>query len=154
MGLWRIEDTIDDIIATDNRLAGVIDKIEHFHSESRRKEVLAVYGLLFAMNEIIGVFDPRTLDFEIKAEIEMLGTLIAVYPYKNDYILYGELEIYRVSESMEILWDFSGRDIFVKCYGDQPTFQMKEDRICLYDFEDNYYEISYDGKIIADIPAK
>lgn len=111
-------------------------------------------GLLFAMNEIIGVFDPRTLDFEIKAEIEMLGTLIAVYPYKNDYILYGELEIYRVSESMEILWDFSGRDIFVKCYGDQPTFQMKEDRICLYDFEDNYYEISYDGKIIADIPAK
>ena len=51
LGLWRIEDTIDDIIATDNRLAGVVDKIEHFHSESRRKEVLAVYGLLFAMTD-------------------------------------------------------------------------------------------------------
>ena len=51
LGLWRIEDPIDDIIATDNRLAGVVDKIEHFHSESRRKEVLAVYGLLFAMTD-------------------------------------------------------------------------------------------------------
>ena len=29
LGLWRIEETIDDIIATDNRLAGVVDKIEH-----------------------------------------------------------------------------------------------------------------------------
>jgi len=111
-------------------------------------------GLLFAMNELIGVFDPRTLELEIKAELDLLGTMIAVYPYKNDYIFYGELEIYRISEAMEILWEFSGRDIFVKCKGNESAFQMKEDRICLYDFEENYYEISYDGEVIADNLAK
>lgn len=111
-------------------------------------------GLLFVMNEIIGVFDPRTLEMEIKAELDLPGTMIAVYPYKNDYIFYGEMEICRLSEDMDIVWSFYGRDIFVKCNGKQSAFQMKEDRICLWDFEDNYYEISYNGEVIADIPAK
>ena len=34
--------------------------------------------------------------------------------------------------------------------GEEPAFEMKSDRICLYDFEDNYYEIDYDGNVIKD----
>lgn len=47
-------------------------------------------------------------------------------------------------------WSFSGRDIFVRYMGEEPAFEMKSDRICLYDFEDNYYEIDYDGNVIKD----
>lgn len=34
--------------------------------------------------------------------------------------------------------------------GKSLAFEMKSDRICLYDFEDNYYEIDYDGNVIKD----
>lgn len=51
IGLWRIEETVNDIIAADKRLCKVVDRIDHFHSESRRKEVLAVYALLYAMTD-------------------------------------------------------------------------------------------------------
>ncbi|MDE7205768.1 MAG: hypothetical protein K2N90_01155 [Lachnospiraceae bacterium] len=34
--------------------------------------------------------------------------------------------------------------------GEEPAFEMKRDRICLYDFEDNDYEIDYDGNVIKD----
>ncbi len=30
----------------------------------------------------------------------------------------------------------------------KEPFELRTDYICLYDFEDNYYEINYDGKII------
>ena len=36
-------------------------------------------------------------------------------------------------------------DIFVSIT-DKTPFEIKSDRICLYDFEDNYYEIDFNGK--------
>ncbi|MDE5737188.1 MAG: hypothetical protein K2H93_02355, partial [Oscillospiraceae bacterium] len=67
-------------------------------------------------------------------------------------ILYGEYIIYRIAKDLSIKWEFSGRDIFVRYEGNAPAFIMKKDRICLYDFEDNYYEIDYNGKLILDKP--
>lgn len=32
--------------------------------------------------------------------------------------------------------------------GKEPAFEMKCDRICLYDFEVNYYEIDYNRLLI------
>lgn len=63
-------------------------------------------------------------------------------------ILYDETDIYRIAEELLILWRFSGRNIFVRCAGDEPAFEMKVDRICLYDFKDNYYEIDYNGNLV------
>lgn len=83
-----------------------------------------------------------------------IGPVLEVYPYRDDFILHGELLICRVSRNLELLWEFGGRDIFVKQAGD-PAFEMKKDRICLYDWENNYYEIAYDGTLMADsAPAK
>ena len=48
----------------------------------------------------------------------------------------------------EVVWDFGARDIFVRYHGKEPAFEMLPDRIRLYDFSDNYYEIDYDGKVI------
>ena len=72
---------------------------------------------------------------------------------QDDFILYGEVEIYRVDRNLEVKWIFSARDIFVRYEGDEPAFEMKEDRICLYDFINHYYEIDYDGKLLVEKSA-
>lgn len=109
-------------------------------------------GLFLMLNDRLCIFDPEKLEIIKSVKIHTLGALFCVYPYGEDYILYGELEIYRISSDLNVKWEFTGRDIFVRYQGAEPTFEMKEDRICLYDFEDNYYEISYDGKLITDYP--
>lgn len=107
-------------------------------------------GLFMMLNEVLCIFNPQTLSIDKQIEIKPLGTMFEVHPFGDDYILYGELEIYRISSDLNVEWTFSGRDIFVKYTGNEPAFIMKEDRICVYDFEDNYYEIDYDGKLILD----
>lgn len=58
------------------------------------------------------------------------------------------MEIYRITKELSVQWQLCGKDIFETYAGGEPAFEMKSDRICLYDFEDNYYEISYDGEVI------
>lgn len=105
-------------------------------------------GLFLMLNDLLCVFDPETISIIKQSHINPLGTMFEVHQVDNDYILYGEIEIYRISEDLKVKWNFSGRDIFVRYQGEEPAFVMKNDRICLYDFEDNYYEIGYDGKLI------
>ena len=106
------------------------------------------------LNDILCVFDPETGKAEKETHIDPMGTMFGAYAYGDDFILYGEIEIYRIDRDFKIKWRFFARDIFVRCDGGDPAFQMKADRICLYDFLDNYYEIDYDGKIILDRPVK
>lgn len=107
-------------------------------------------GLFLMLNDVLCIFNPSTLEIDRQSKIDSLGTMFEVHQFEEDYILYGELEIYRISSALSVQWKFSGRDIFVRYSGNEPAFIMKEDRICLYDFEDNYYEIDYDGKIISE----
>lgn len=109
-------------------------------------------GLFLMLHDTLCIFDPKNLEIRRKIKIRPMGTMFEVYPYGEDYILYGECEIYRISSDLTIKWEFSGRDIFVRHQGNEPAFEMGEDKICLYDFEDNYYEISYDGRVLLDNP--
>lgn len=104
--------------------------------------------LFLMLNDLLCLFSPKSLDIDKLQRLDTIGTMLAPYPYKHDFILYRELDIFRVTSELSIQWQFSGRDIFVRCKNDIPAFEMKSDRICLYDFEDNYYEISYDGILI------
>ena len=110
-------------------------------------------GLFLMLNDILCVFDPKNLELSKKIKMYPMGTMFEVHPYGEDYILYGECEIYRISSDLNVQWQFSGRDIFVRSRGKEPAFELQKDRICLYDFEENYYEVSYDGKVITDRPA-
>ena len=65
----------------------------------------------------------------------------------NRFIIYGEQYIRMIDNNLNELWNFSGKDIFVSISGKNP-FEICNDRIKLYDFEDNYYEINFDGKQI------
>lgn len=105
-------------------------------------------GLFMMLNEILCVFNPETLSVDRQAKINPIGTMFEVHTYGEDYILYGELEIYRISADLSVKWEFTGRDIFVNYQVDEPAFKMTDDKICLYDWEGSYYEIDYNGNII------
>ncbi len=89
----------------------------------------------------------------MEKHIDPMGTMFEAHAFGEDFILYGETDIYRVDNDLNIKWRFSARDIFVRQSGREPAFQMKEDRICLYDFWENYYEIDYDGNLLLDVPS-
>ena len=76
----------------------------------------------------------------------------AIYKVPKGYILYGEVDIVGLSNDFKREWEFSGYDIWASVTGKNP-FEICKDRIRLYDFCDNYYEIDFDGRIIRDIPA-
>ena len=61
----------------------------------------------------------------------------------------SQTDITMLDGNLNKKWAFSGMDIFVSISGKNP-FEMKEDRICLFDFYDHYYEIDYDGKLLDD----
>ena len=48
------------------------------------------------------------------------------------------------------IWRFSGKDIFATV-SDKTAFTIENDSIKLYDFEDNFYELDFNGKLITEI---
>lgn len=106
-------------------------------------------GLFMMLNDVLCVFSPDNASVTKQVRINPMGTMFEVHRLENDYILYGEMEIYRISQELIVKWFFSGKDIFVRYLGNEPAFLMKQDRICLYDFEDNYYEINFEGTLIS-----
>ena len=107
-------------------------------------------GLFLFLNDTVCEFDAQTGEVKNKKSINMMGTLFSVYRYQQDFILYCEMYIIRMTQDLEVVWDFGARDIFVRYHGEEPAFEMMSDRIRLYDFSDNYYEIDYDGNVIRD----
>lgn len=78
-------------------------------------------------------------------------TVFSINKLENDFIIHGELEIKRITKSGEIVWYFSGRDIWINMEG-KTELQIENDRIKLFDFESNEYNINFNGKLIEDQP--
>ena len=76
---------------------------------------------------------------------DMFGSAFSLNKFGDDYIVHGEIEIARYDSDFNKIWSFSGSDIFTSITG-KTAFEMSENSIKLYDFQDNYYEIDYNGK--------
>lgn len=81
-------------------------------------------------------------------DIGGLGCNYAIYQVEQAYLICGELEIAMLDAGLHRLWSFSGADIFASVTGKNPV-ELRERSIVLYDFEDNRYEIDYDGNVIS-----
>ena len=82
-------------------------------------------------------------------EFECCGCTFGLYRVTNGYIIYGEIEIVMLDLNFDKLWAFSGKDIFVS-QTRKDVFVLGEHSIKLYDWEDNFYEIDYTGKLISE----
>ncbi|MBR2860940.1 MAG: hypothetical protein IKB86_03790 [Clostridia bacterium] len=78
---------------------------------------------------------------------DIFGCVFSLNKFGDDYIVYGEMEIARFDSKLNKLWSFSGIDIFFSPTG-KTAFEMTKDTIKLYDFNDTFYEIDYNGKEI------
>ena len=52
-----------------------------------------------------------------------------------------------LDNNLSEIWKFIGKDIFASICN-KKVFEICNDRIKLYDFEDNYYELDFNGKQI------
>lgn len=86
-------------------------------------------------------------------EFECFGCTFGLYRVANGYVIYGEIEIIMLDLDFNKMWEFSGRDIFVSQTRDD-VFVLGEHSIKLYDWENNYYEIDYMGKLIREQTKK
>lgn len=83
-------------------------------------------------------------------QFKCFGCNYGIYRIKDGYIIYGEIEITKLDLEFNKMWSFSGRDAFVS-ERQQKCFEICKNSIKLYDYEDNYYEIDFDGNLLQDI---
>lgn len=76
-----------------------------------------------------------------------MATCFQIFKYKNQYIVHGELEISKLDIDGEILWQFSGEDIFVNL-DNENEIEMTETHIRITDFSNTVFTIDYNGEII------
>jgi hypothetical protein len=68
--------------------------------------------------------------------------------YRNDYIVHGELEISRLDRKGQLIWQFTGSDIFTTPNG-HDTFEIGQTTIKAKNWEETIYELEIEtGKLI------
>ncbi len=72
------------------------------------------------------------------------ATCFQVVKYGENYLIHGELSISMINRKGDILWTFSGRDIFVRP-GDEVTFKVIDSEIYLMDWQGYEYTLNGDG---------
>lgn len=72
---------------------------------------------------------------------DSMGCFYGIYKILEGYIIYGEIDIVMLDFDLNKLWVFSGKDIFV-------SFEICDNIIKLYDWDNNYYEVDFCGKQI------
>src|SRR5574337_974338 len=75
------------------------------------------------------------------------ATCFQIYPFANDFIIHGELEICRIDSKGSKLWSFGGRDIFVTTDGSK-SFEIKGHHIHLKNWGGDEYVLNEHGKLI------
>lgn len=104
--------------------------------------------LTVLQNDAIVQIDVNSAALLYFKKFDCFGCNYGLYKVKMGYIIYGEMEITMLDFNFNKKWSFSGRDIFVSVSG-KKAFELCENSIRLYDFEDNFYEIDYMGNLIA-----
>ena len=80
-----------------------------------------------------------------KVECDQSATF-QIFQIKDTFLVHGEQEISRLDKLGNILWSFSGEDIFVH-KDDDNIIQIENDEITIKDWEGNLYRLDFNGKI-------
>lgn len=136
---------------TIDRCSGVVFRIALIGDGYTKVEncaVLEADRLTVLMNKTVVQLDAASGALLRSAEIDCFGCNYAIYRVHDGYIIHGELQITMLDPMLNKKWDFTGRSIFVSQSG-KCAFEICGDVIKLNDYDDNYYEIDLDGKLLA-----
>jgi len=101
-------------------------------------------SLLVCCGDSVFSLDLPSLELKWQAHADPVACF-QIYKIEEEYLVHGEVEITRLNRYGDVIWAFSGRDIFVSS-DNEPSFLLKKDRILLVDWEKNKYELGFNGK--------
>ncbi len=110
--------------------------------------VLNADRIVIAKFNTVYMLDILTGNISYKEFKDMAGAY-ALYKVDDGYIIHGEMEIVKLDFDINEKWTYDGVDMFTSVTG-KESFTLLEDRIELYDFEDNHYVIDLNGKSIKE----
>lgn len=94
------------------------------------------------------VFSISILDLKLNWVKKLdMATCFKIFKIENDFVVHGELEITRIDNLGNIIWQFGGADIFISLDG-EDSFQLNDDNIILKDITGTGYIIDFDGRIL------
>ena len=105
--------------------------------------------LILMLNEQLFRISMKDCIIQEYKQLDIIGCTFGLYETSHGYVVHGELDILMLDPKFELLWDFSGRDIFVSVTG-KTAFTLTDTTLQLYDFEDNYYEIDMNGNLLHE----
>jgi len=98
----------------------------------------------------INILDGTVINYKT---LDIFASNFAIFKIDQGYVVYGEIDILFLDENFEKKASFSGRDIFVSISGKNP-FTLTKNTVQLYDFEDNFYEVDFNGNVIREEQAQ
>ena len=76
-----------------------------------------------------------------------LATCLAIYSFKGDFIIHGELQITRIDNMGNEIWSFSAKDIFVTADG-KESIEITGDAIKVRDWNGDEFTLNENGQVI------
>lgn len=107
--------------------------------------VLEGNDLVVLMNTTLVIIDCNYLVLNTTKRISEYGIYFSIHKFEDGYIIYGELDIVKLSPTFTVDWSFSGEDIFVTQDGSMPFF-IENDLIHLTDWNGRKYSVNRFGK--------
>ena len=101
--------------------------------------------LICCCDKVYSLSIPR-LEIKWKKRLDP-ATCFAIYPFKEDFIIHGELQVTRIDIDGKEKWNFGARDIFVTPDG-KDSFELIDDQIKLRDWEGYEYLLNENGQEI------
>lgn len=121
--------------------------IGSFYTYDSDCAVLDGDGLTILQNDIITQINVTDGSIVRHIRLDSFGCNFAIYKVEKGYIIYGEMEVTMLDFDFNKKWAFSGKDIFASV-SRENSFELLEKSIHLWDFEDNEYEIDFEGRLI------
>lgn len=103
--------------------------------------------LLICVGDTVFCLDKDLLEVNWMTKCDW-ATCFQILKFKQGYIIHGELQITYLSFDGEIIWTFSGRDIFVTGESNNEC-RIVGDEIHLLDWNEDKYILNADGILIA-----
>lgn len=126
--------------------------IGSFYSYDTDCAVLEGDILTVMQNNFISQIDLKNVRLLLHKKFDCFGCAYGLFRVPKGFIVFGELEIVGLDLNFDRVWGFSDKDIFVSQSLKKP-FEIGEASIKLYDWEDNYYELDFDGHLIRAYPS-
>lgn len=138
LGIKKIDSlgAIEDCIALGED--GLMSSIEEnsFFSEANNLWVLLSDKIYCIDLSDLSILWYRRLDYSVN---------FAIHPFLNDFIVHGEIEIFRISKNGEIKWRFMSDDIFVTPSG-KNDFKIMDNQIHVTNWNNKEFTLNEFGQ--------